>query len=123
MFKHTTAGLVLLLVTLASQGAYAAPAPFPGFGFKILGLPKYRSGSGWGDFTELPWKQAVNAEAKTSKAASSGDSSTGTTAGAAAAAALLGGGIWWRYWGNPRRDGRPGCRLSTSVLSYSAALR
>lgn len=92
MFKPATTSLVLFLATLALQGTYASPTPFS---FKIPGLPKYRSGSGWGDVTELPWKQAADAQAKAgaSAAGKGAGAGSGTAAGAAAAAVLLGGGV------------------------------
>lgn len=91
MFKPTTTGLVLFLATLTLQGVYASPTPFS---FKIPGLPKYRSGSGWGDVTELPWKQAADAQAKAaSSAGGAGGVGAGAVAGGAAAAVILGGGV------------------------------
>lgn len=89
MFKPNTTGLVLFLTTLALQGSYASPTPFS---FKIPGLPKYRSGSGWGDVTELPWKQAADAQAKAA-GSSAGGVGAGTVAGGAAGAVILGGGV------------------------------
>lgn len=89
MFKPTTTGIVFFLATLALQGAYASPTPLS---FKIPGLPKYRSGSGWGDVTELPWKQAADAQAKAT-GSSAGGVGAGTVAGGAAGAVILGGGV------------------------------
>lgn len=95
MLKSITAGLVFFLATFASQGAYAGPVPNPKF--KIPGLGTYRSGVGFvDDVTELPWKQAADAERKAAnKAASSGGSgaSTGAAAMGGVAAGAVAGGV------------------------------
>lgn len=91
MLKPITSGLIIFLITFASQGDYAAPAPNPKF--KIPGLGTYRSGVGFvGDATELPWKQAADAaKAGTDRGADA--AKKGYVTAGSVTAGLVGGGV------------------------------
>lgn len=94
MFKPTTTSLVLLLTALNVylQGAYATPVPWS---FKIPGVKggTYRSGSGWGDVTELDWKIQADTAAKQAEAAAKAFKNGGSYSGKAVAGAGVAGAV------------------------------
>lgn len=112
MFHLPAAGLILLLVAFdaAIHCPDAAPVPVR---IKIPGVKggTYRSGSGWGDVTELPWKQELDKSAKDGAQADKADgraedkvagkSAAGTSSGTAAAVGVAGGiaaGVGYGSW-------------------------
>ncbi|KAL1866688.1 hypothetical protein Daus18300_006632 [Diaporthe australafricana] len=98
MLYLPAAGLVLFLVAIDAAIHCADAAPLP-VRIKIPGVKggTYRSGSGWGDVTELPWKQELDKAAKEASKVTKADdkavdkAAAGTSSGTAAAAGAAGG--------------------------------